>query len=108
MNTKELKDLREQMQEDLRTVLDGLPAQAIDAACQVVVNRLQTKKKGRTFILAFKDPDAISNSLAEEPQDVQKDAKQLLSKFTRYGEYIDIEVDVDNKTFEVLKAPRGY
>lgn len=32
-------ELREQLQEDLRTVLEGLPEQAIDAACEAVVNR---------------------------------------------------------------------
>jgi len=108
MTTKQVKDLREQLQEDLRTALDGAPQAMIDAACQVVVNRLQPTKKGRTFILTFKNPDAIDNSLVDEPTAVQKAAKAFLPKYVRDGEYLDLEVDVDNKTFEVLKTPRGY
>ena len=33
-------DMCEQLQEDLMTVLDGLPNEAIGMACQVVLNRL--------------------------------------------------------------------
>jgi hypothetical protein len=38
---QELIEKREQIQEDLRATLDGMPEEAIDQVCQVVVNNFK-------------------------------------------------------------------
>jgi hypothetical protein len=42
---QELLEAREQIQEDLRTKLDGLPQEAIDTACQCVVDGFKRLEK---------------------------------------------------------------
>jgi len=48
-------DLKEQLQEDLMAVLDGLPSEVITAACQIVVDRFN-EQSGKELAQAKEDP----------------------------------------------------
>jgi hypothetical protein len=53
LTKQDLMDQREQIQNDLQCVLDGLDESTVDAACQVVVDRfivLETKQGGNSAL----------------------------------------------------------
>lgn len=51
---KDLLNAREQMQENLRTLLDGLPVEAVTQACQIIVDGfaplLEKKREIRSIV----------------------------------------------------------
>lgn len=63
-----------------------------------------TKPKTK-FVLKFKDPDAlyeISGAYADERDDPGFPGEQWRNKFTRFGDYASVELDVESGTFRFL------
>lgn len=57
------------------------------------------------FQIDFKTPDAVDESLAEHTgsDDEKAKAKQILSKYVKWGECVSIEVDTSTGKVEVMK-----
>lgn len=53
--------------------------------------------------LTFKTPDVLSFSGIDElPEEEQEKAKNLIEKYVRWGEYIDVEFNIETGEVNVL------
>lgn len=54
--------------------------------------------------LTFKTPDAVDDAIADLDEDSKDIAKNVISKWVEYGEYIRVDVDTEKQTCTVLPA----
>lgn len=58
--------------------------------------------------LFLKDPDGVYDSINEfmkdHPELDQDEVESKISKFVKWGEYVTVEIDLDNLTAEVSEA----
>lgn len=54
--------------------------------------------------VTFKTPDAIDDATEDLDDYQQSRAKQVMHKYIRYGEYINVEFDIEKGTATVLEA----
>lgn len=54
--------------------------------------------------LLFKTPDAVYQALQDVPEEDRDRAKQILDKFVRWGEVVEIEVDTKTETAIVVPS----
>ncbi len=54
--------------------------------------------------MSFKTPDAVDRALEDLEAEDRDGAREVLSKFVQYGEYITIEVDLETGTAEVSEV----
>lgn len=55
------------------------------------------------FTVTFKNPDAVSSSLQDYPEDQREEMEEFANKFLAFGEYVDIEFDTEKGTAKVVK-----
>ena len=52
--------------------------------------------------LTFKSPDVIDCAIENLSEEEKEEAKEIIQKFVRDGEYIDVEIDTDLETCDVI------
>ena len=52
--------------------------------------------------LTFKSPDVIDCAIENLSEEKKEEAKEIIQKFVRDGEYIDVEIDTDLETCDVI------
>lgn len=56
------------------------------------------------FNISFKTPDAAHYALQDIDDEHKDKAEEIIGKFVRYGEYVDIEFDTETGEAKVLRA----
>jgi hypothetical protein len=52
--------------------------------------------------LAFKTPDAVDYGIEHLSEEDKEVAKEVIEKFVEYGECLNVEIDTDLKTCNVI------
>lgn len=52
----------------------------------------------------FKMPDAVYQALQDLPEEERERAETVINKFVKWGEVVEIEVDIDAETAIVLPS----
>lgn len=87
-----MNDLTEQIQEDLRCILGGLPQDQIDAACQAVVDRFKASdlKANIVAVLDYNWARELSDyceNRTDDPEDTEGHVFHALVKLDQFVYY---------------------
>lgn len=75
--------------------------------------KLKEKKKYGKICLSFKSPDVVHYAIGtavefvdddDERDDIIDKIQSVCGKFIKFGEYLKIEIDLDNETAEVKRV----
>jgi hypothetical protein len=90
MESHPMRGLSEQIQEDLRTVLDGLPAEQIDAACQVVVDRFKNSglKSAITSVIEYNWARELADYCENRTFDPEEDGSHIFNALVTLDQFV--------------------
>jgi hypothetical protein len=94
MNKKELNEIKEQIQQDLLTYLDGMDNEILDKVCKIVVNnfkKISNTKKIKFLILGslFLTSCGMGQLTTQQQQEIIKIDKQLDDLWNEHNYKID-------------------